>query len=442
MSRPAAAGGAAALDAAPSRCRLARAAHPALRAGAGGGLARRPARRPGRGGAARRRRCWPRWSGCARSGRCCCRSATRPGVGLDAEVAAAPARRSRSARGRGAARPGARRAGPAHRRAAAARRAGAVAGRPAAAGRRWPAAASPSRCRSACGPRRPAHGRARGSGSGSSPAPGSASRRCSAQLARGAEADVVGDLPGRRARARGARVRRGRRSGRRGWRAAWWWWPPATSRRWCGCAPPTWPPPSPSGSPSAAARCSSCSTRSPASPAPSARSGWPPASRRRGRATRPRSSRRCRACWSGPATAAARLHHRRLHRAGGRRRPGRAHRRRGARHPRRPRRAGRGALAERGHFPAIDVLASVSRVMPRVAGAGPPRGRGPGPRPAGRLEQQPRAGAARRLPARERPGDRPGAGAARGAGGASCARAAGESSRSRRPWPGWRSWRR
>ncbi len=62
--------------------------------------------------------------------------------------------------------------------------------------------------------------------------------------------------------------------------------------------------PSPSTSASRASACCSCSTRSRASRAPSARSAWPPASRPRARATRPASSRCCRACSSAPGNDA------------------------------------------------------------------------------------------------------------------------------------------
>ena len=62
------------------------------------------------------------------------------------------------------------------------------------------------------------------------------------------------------------------------------------------------------------------------------------------------------------------LDHRALHRAGRGRRHGRADRRRGARHPRRPHRAvARSPTA--GHWPAIDVLPSLSRLMTAVADA-------------------------------------------------------------------------
>ncbi len=79
-----------------------------------------------------------------------------------------------------------------------------------------------------------------------------------------------------------------------------------------------------------------------------------------------------------------RLDHRPLHRAGRRRRHERADRRRRALDPRRPHRAAR-ALADAGHYPAIDVLQSVSRLVgeivtpevrsaaSRCAGAGGPR---------------------------------------------------------------------
>ena len=60
-----------------------------------------------------------------------------------------------------------------------------------------------------------------------------------------------------------------------------------------------------------------------------------------------------------------RLDHRVLHRADRRRRPAGPDRRRRARHSRRPHRAV-AALAEAGHYPAIDVEASISRVMHEI----------------------------------------------------------------------------
>ena len=52
--------------------------------------------------------------------------------------------------------------------------------------------------------------------------------------------------PDRRAWPRGARVPRGRPRRPRAWRAPSSSSPPPTSRRWCGCRPPSWPPGSPS----------------------------------------------------------------------------------------------------------------------------------------------------------------------------------------------------
>ena len=112
------------------------------------------------------------------------------------------------------------------------------------------------------------------------------------------------DRAGRRARPRGGRVPRGVAgrggTGALGRRLR-------DQRRAQPGAPqgrPSSPPPSPSTSATRAGACCSCSTRSRASRAPSARSAWPPASRPRARAIRPACSRCCRGCSSGPATNA------------------------------------------------------------------------------------------------------------------------------------------
>ena len=213
----------------------------------------------------------------------------------------------------------------------------------------------------------------------SSPGPASASRSLLGRSP-AAPRSTCGGLPGRRARPRGAGVPRGRaRAGDGPARsvvvAATSDAPPLVRLR----AGPGGDRASPSGSPRRGGRCCSWSTRSPASPGPSARSGWRPASRRRGRATRPASSRRC-----------PRL----LERTGPQARGwitavytvlvagddhGRADRRRGARPPRRPRRAGAAAGRAR---PLPGHRRAGQRLPAHGPGghAGPPGGRGAGAR--------------------------------------------------------------
>ena len=64
-------------------------------------------------------------------------------------------------------------------------------------------------------------------------------------------------------------------------------------------------------------------------------------------------------------------------------------------------------LAHAGHYPAVDVLQSVSRLTGRDLGARRGRRRPGGPRPAGRLARQARPDRHRRLRARVRPARRP-----------------------------------
>ena len=59
-----------------------------------------------------------------------------------------------------------------------------------------------------------------------------------AMLARHTAMRRGGAGPGRRARARGAGVPRGRSGRRRAWRARSWWWPPRTRRRCCAARRP------------------------------------------------------------------------------------------------------------------------------------------------------------------------------------------------------------
>ena len=103
----------------------------------------------------------------------------------------------------------------------------------------------------------------------------------------------------------------------------------------------------------------------------SARSRWPSASRRRPRAIRRRCSPSCRSWSSAPATAAAgrRLDHRVLHRADRRRRPAGSDRRL----PRAPSSTATSCCRARwpkpAIIPAIDIEASITRVMPSVCNA-------------------------------------------------------------------------
>ena len=71
---------------------------------------------------------------------------------------------------------------------------------------------------------------------------------------------------------------------------------------------------------------------------------------------------------AGNGATRLRLHHRLLHRSHRGRRPERSDRRCRARDSRRPHRASR-RIAESGHYPAIDVEASISRAMHEIAAA-------------------------------------------------------------------------
>ena len=83
-----------------------------------------------------------------------------------------------------------------------------------------------------------------------------------------------------------------------------------------------------------------------------------------------------------------RFDHRLLHRAGGRRRFQRAHLRRGARDSGRPHRAFARSWARPGHYPAIDVLQSVSRLASRLVHRRAKRSGGEDPRGAGHATER------------------------------------------------------
>ena len=173
----------------------------------------------------------------------------------------------------------------------------------------------------------------------------------------------------RRARPRGQRVHRARPGPGRDWPRAWWWWPPATSRPWC------------------ASQAASTATAIAeyfrdqgkdvlllmdsltrfalaqreiglAAGEPPTTRGYPPSVF----ALLPKLVERAGRSPRGSITAF-------YTRAGRGRRPQRADQRR------RPRAAGRPHLAlarawpRRGHYPAIDVLESLSRLMPDVTDA-------------------------------------------------------------------------